>query len=88
MAIAFIFIHEAAHILTAMTFGARFGELTLGFMRINPSVTLREWFTGTRRTIVHYSGGLAVGATFLLFYLVYWVPKYYRNPNFFLLRDI
>ena len=52
-----IIVHEAAHILTAMAFGARFGELRLGFIGINPSVTLPEWFTGIRQTVVHYSGG-------------------------------
>lgn len=83
LVVALIIIHEAAHILTAMAFGARFGELKLGFMGINPSVTLPEWFTGTRQTVVHYVGGLAVGTIFLIFYLGYWMRKYRRNPSFF-----
>jgi len=82
--IALVIIHEAAHILTAMAFSVPYGELKLGFMGINPSVTLPEWFTGKRQTIVHYAGGLTVGAVFLLFYLVYWIRKYYNNTNFFI----
>ena len=70
MVVALVIIHEAAHILVAMTLGVRFGELKLGFLGINPSVTLPEWFTGTRQTIVHYAGGLTVGVAFLFFYLV------------------
>ncbi|MFC2001219.1 hypothetical protein ACFLUZ_01795 [Chloroflexota bacterium] len=81
--VALVIIHEAAHILTAMAFGARFHEFTLGFMGINPSVTLPEWFTGTRQTVVHYAGGLTVGTVLLLFYLFYWMLKYRRNPSFF-----
>jgi len=84
LGVALVIIHEAAHILTAMAFGVRFAELKLGFMGINPSVTMPEWFTGTRQTIVHYAGGLTVGAVFLLFYLAYWIRKYYHNPNFFI----
>jgi hypothetical protein len=84
LGVALVTIHEAAHILTAMVLGVRFDELTLGFMGINPSVTLPKWFTGTQQTIVHYTGGLTVGAAFLLFYLVYWVRKYYRSPTFFI----
>jgi hypothetical protein len=85
LALTFIvmIIHETAHILAAMTLGVRFVELQLGFMGINPSVTLPEWFTGTRQTVVHYAGGLIAGITLLLFYLGYWMRKYRRNPNFF-----
>jgi len=81
--VTLVIIHEAAHILTAMVLGVRFGELKLGFMGINPSVTLPEWFTGTRQTVVHYAGGLTVGTVLLLFYLLYWMRKYRRNPSFF-----
>jgi len=83
MIVVLVIIHEAAHIMTAMVLGVRFGELKLGFMGINPSVTLPEWFTGTRQTVVHYAGGLTVGVVFLLFYLFYWVRKYRRDPGFF-----
>jgi len=83
MVVALIVLHEAAHILAAMALGAPFSELKLGFMGINPSVTLPSWFTGARQTVVHYAGGLAVGTVFLLFYLVYWMRKYQRNPGFF-----
>jgi len=87
LGVALVIIHEAAHILTAMAFGVRFGELKLGFMGINPSITLPEWFTGTRQTVVHYAGGLTagtvLGTVLLLFYLLYWMRKYRRNPNFF-----
>jgi len=83
MVVVLVVLHEAAHILAAMALGAQFAELKLGFMGINPSVTLPEWFTGPRQTVVHYAGGLAVGTVFLLFYLVYWMRKYRRNPGFF-----
>jgi hypothetical protein len=82
MVVALVIIHEAAHILVDMGFGTRFSELKLGFMGINPSVTLPEWFTGTKQTVVHYAGGLAVGAIFLLFYLLHWMRRYRHNPNF------
>ncbi|MFC1970919.1 hypothetical protein ACFLV0_03165 [Chloroflexota bacterium] len=80
--VALVVIHEAVHILTAMAFGVRFSELKLGFMGINPSVTLPEWFTGTRQIFVHYAGGLTAGIVLLLFYLLYWVRKYQRTPSF------
>jgi len=85
LALAFIvvIIHEAAHILAAMALGVRFVELQLGFMGINPSVTLPGWFTGTRQTVVHYAGGLTAGMALLLFYLGYWMRKYRWNPTFF-----
>jgi len=78
-----VIIHETAHILTAMVLGVRFVELQLGFMGINPSVTLPEWFIGTRQTVVHYAGGLTAGMVLLLFYLGYWMRKYRWNPTFF-----
>jgi ABC-type Fe3+ transport system permease subunit len=83
MVVVLVILHEAAHVLAAMVLGARFEEIKLGFMGINPSVTLPEWFTGTRQTVVHYAGGLAVGTAFLVFYLGYWMRKYRHNPNFF-----
>jgi len=83
LVVALVIIHEAAHILTAVVLGVSFNELKLGFMGINPSVTLPEWFTGMRQTIVHYAGGLTVGTIFLIFYLGYWMRKYRRNPSFF-----
>lgn len=83
MVVALVIIHEAAHILTAMVFGIRLGELKFGFMGINPSITLPEWFTGTRQTVVHYAGGFTAGVVLLLFYLLYWIRKYWHNPNFF-----
>jgi len=83
LAVVLVVIHEAAHILTAMVLGVRFVELQLGFMGINPSITLPEWFTGTRQTVVHYAGGLTASVGLLLFYLLYWVRKYRCNPSFF-----
>lgn len=81
--VASIIVHEAAHIVAAMALGVPFNELQLGFLGINPCVTLPEWFTGTPRTIVHYAGGLTAGVGLSLFYLLYWVKKYRRNPYFF-----
>lgn len=83
LALVVVVIHETAHILSAMVLGVRFVELQPGFMGINPSVTLPEWFIGTRRTIVYYAGGLTAGMALLLFYLCYWLRKYWHNPNFF-----
>ena len=85
LALAFIgvIIHETAHILSAMVLGVRFVEIQLGFMGINPSVTLPEWFTDTRQAVVHYAGGLTAGMALLLFYLCYWMRKYWRHPTFF-----
>ena len=45
MVVALVIVHEAAHILAALAFGAQFNELKPGFYGINPSVTLPEWFT-------------------------------------------
>ena len=78
-----VVIHETAHILSAMVLGVRFVELQPGFLGMNPSVTLPEWFTGTRHTIVYYAGGLTSGTALLLFYLCYWIRKYWRHPTFF-----
>ena len=82
MVVVLIVLHEGSHILAAMALGVRFSELELGFMGINPSVTLPDWFTGVRQTVVHYVGGLAVGTVFLLFYLGHWMRKYRRRPSF------
>ncbi len=78
-----VIIHETAHILFAMVLCVRFVELQPGFLGMNPSVTLPEWFTGTRRAIVYYAGGLTTGMALLLFYLCYWMRKYWHNPTFF-----
>ncbi len=83
LAVVVIAIHEAAHIFAAMAFGAKLGELKLGFMGINPSVTLPTWLTATHRTVVYYTGGFTAGMILLMFYLLYWTRKYRRNPNFF-----
>jgi len=78
-----VIIHEGAHIIAAMTFGASFSELRLGFLGVNPSVTLPVWLTGRSLTTVYYAGGLTAGALFLIPYLLYWMPVYRRNPAFF-----
>ena len=83
LVIVLVVIHEAAHILVAVVLGARFSDLSLGVLGINPSVTLPGWFTGTRQTVVHYAGGLAAGLALLIFYLAYWMRRYRHNPNFF-----
>ncbi|NWF77163.1 MAG: hypothetical protein HXY36_00955 [Chloroflexi bacterium] len=81
IAIAVVFIHEAAHILAAAIRGVTFGELKLGFLGINPSVTLPQWVDENTRTVIFYAGGLTTGAVFLLGYLLYWVRKYRREPT-------
>lgn len=83
MVVVLALLHEGAHILAALALSVRLSELELGFTGINPSVTLPEWFTGPHQTIVHYAGGLVAGIIFLVFYLVYWLRKYWRNPGFF-----
>ena len=83
IATASVLAHETAHIVAALALGVPLGELQLGFLGINPSVTLPEWFTGTPRIIVWYAGGVAAGAVLLIFYLLYWVRKYRRAPSFF-----
>jgi len=83
IAAASVLAHEAAHILAALALGVPFGELQPGFLGINPSVTLPEWFTGTPRTIVRYAGGLATGAGLLLFYLLHWARIYRHNRSAF-----
>ena len=83
IAAASVILHEAAHIVAALALGVHFDELQLGFLGINPSVTLPQWFTGTPRTIVCYAGGLASGVGLLLFYLPYWARKYRSGPSFF-----
>ncbi|MFC1910319.1 hypothetical protein ACFLXC_03365 [Chloroflexota bacterium] len=82
LVITLVVIHEAAHILTAMSCGVRLSELKVGFMGINPSIRLPPWFTGGGQTSVHYAGGLASGAALLLLHLFYWMPAYRRNPTF------
>ena len=83
LAIASVVIHESAHILAALSLGAQFSDLKLGFYGINPSVTLPEWFTGIRHTAFHYAGGLLAGTALLMLYLLYWVRRYRRSPTFF-----
>jgi hypothetical protein len=81
---ASIIIHEAAHVIAALLFGAQFSELKFGFYGINPSVTFPEWLAGGRLTAVHYVGGLTSGGVLLLLYLLYCVRVYRRNPDFFI----
>jgi len=81
IAAASVLAHEAAHIVTALALGVPLGELQPGFLGVNPSVTLPEWFVGTPRTIVRYAGGLAAGAGLLLFYLLHWARRYRRRPS-------
>ncbi|MFO7772502.1 MAG: hypothetical protein R6V59_00905 [Dehalococcoidia bacterium] len=83
IAAASVLIHEAAHVVAALTLGVPFDELRFGFLGINPSVTLPEWFTGTPRTVVHYAGGLTAGAGLLFYDLLYWVRRYRRSPYVF-----
>ncbi len=81
IAAASVLAHEAAHILAALALGVPFSELQLGFLGVNPSVTLPEWLTGTPLAIVRYAGGLAAGVGLLLFYLLHWVRRYRRSPS-------
>jgi len=83
IAAASVLAHEAAHVVAALALGVPFNELRLGFLGINPSVTLPEWFIGTPRTITYYAGGLTAAVGLFAFYLLYWVKKYHRNPSFF-----
>jgi len=78
-----VIIHETAHVLLAMALGIPFVELQPGFMWINPSIILPEWFTSPHRTIVYYAGGLATGTVLLVLYLWHWMRQYWRNPTFF-----
>lgn len=79
-AIMLVIIHEAAHILAAAIRGVPFGELKLGFLGINPSVTIPQWVDENTKTVIFYAGGLTAGFLFLLGYLLYWVRKYRREP--------
>lgn len=81
MAMAVVFIHEAAHILAAVILGVPFSELKLGFLGINPSVTLPQWLDADKRVIIFYAGGLGAGVVFLLGYLLYWVQQYRHKPS-------
>jgi hypothetical protein len=67
--------------LAAVIRGVPFAELKLGFLGINPSVTLPRWVDQNTRTVIFYAGGLSTGAVFLLGYLLYWVRKYRRRPS-------
>ncbi|MCR4394652.1 MAG: hypothetical protein NUV31_09815, partial [Dehalococcoidales bacterium] len=68
-------------ILVAVIMGIPFGELRLGFLGINPSVTLPRWVDQDTRMIFFYAGGLTTGAVFLVGYLLYWARKYRREPS-------
>jgi hypothetical protein len=81
---ASIIIHEAAHVIAALSSNAQFGELKFGFHGINPSVTLPERLAGGRLTAFHYVGGLTSGAVLLLIYFLHWVRLYRRKPSFFI----
>ena len=83
IAAASVLAHEAAHIVAALALGVSFNELRLGFLGINPSVTLPEWFIGTPLTITYYAGGLTAAVGLFAFYLLYWVRKCHRNPSLF-----
>ena len=82
IAAASVLTHEAAHIIAAIALGVSPSELQIGFLGINPCVTLPGRFTGTPQTIVHYAGGLTAGVGLFLFYTLYWVRKYHSKPSF------
>lgn len=82
MTAASVLIHEAAHVVAALAQGVPLHELQFGFLGINPSVTLPDWFAGVPRTVVYYAGGLTAGAVLFLFYLLYQVRKYRHAPSF------
>jgi hypothetical protein len=73
--------------LAAVIRGVPFAELKLGFLGINPSVTLPRWVDQNTRTVIFYAGGLSTGAVFLLGYLLYWVRKYRREAFTTILGD-
>jgi len=83
IALVSVTVHEVAHIGAALAFGVQLSELKLGFMGMNPSVTLPEWLASTPLTVVHYIGGLAAGAALLLLYSVRLVWEYHHKPSFF-----
>ncbi len=81
LAMVLVIIHETAHILAAAIRGVPFGELKLGLLGINPSVTLPRWVDENTRTVIFYAGGVTTGAVFMLGYLLHWVRKYRRSPS-------
>jgi len=74
-------IHESAHFLAALAIGVPFNEIEVGFIGINPSITIPERFTSTDLTVYHYAGGLTAAMFLLCLYLLYWLRRYRRKPS-------
>ncbi len=78
-----VIVHEAAHVLAALSLGVPFNEIKVMFFGINPGMKVPERFTSSSLAIYHYAGGLTAAVALLCVYLFYWLKNYRHKPSLF-----
>lgn len=77
-----IIIHESAHFLTALIIGVPFSEIEIGWIGINPSVTIPIRFVDAPLCLFYYAGGFSAAFVLLCGYFLVWYRRYRNKPSF------
>jgi len=77
-----IIIHESAHILAALTIGVPFSEIEIGWIGINPGVTIPDRFFNVPLSLFYYVGGFSTAFVLLCGYFLVWYRRYRNKPSF------
>jgi hypothetical protein len=74
-------IHEFGHFIAALSMGIPFNEIKVGFVGINPGVTIPSRFANIPHDILNYAGGAPTAVILLCLYLIIWYRKYHKQPS-------
>lgn len=77
-----IIIHEYAHVISALMIGVPLNEIELGWIGINPGVTLPSRFSSIPLDLFYYSGGFFTAFVLVCIYYLVWYRKYRNMPSF------
>ena len=77
-----IIIHEYAHVLTALIIGVPLNEIELGWIGINPGVTIPDSYSSVSLGLFYYSGGFFTAFVLVCIYYLVWYRKYRNMPSF------
>ncbi len=80
--IGVIIIHESAHFLGALAIGVPFNEIEVGFIGINPGITIPKHFSNAALWVFHYAGGFTAAFIFLCVYILIWYRRYRTQPSY------
>jgi len=73
-------VHEAGHILAAVTYGVPFTEVNFIMVGINPGVRFPDWFSGVPHPFVPYAGGTTAALLLTAGYFLICRRYYLRQP--------